>query len=203
MKEDNKPKVTRKEFLTLAAGFIGGTTFGLAARPKLDYLNTTDSHGLRTQFPQEQLDIVGKSEKVETELGTFHYDLPSKLRKPDEIKDYILESKSSPSRIGVAWGEAAGLKTQTTSETSFYLFLMPKGKKEMEDIVPLRVPFPIDISDDELTKFTDGTYKFSLNLRKWLRTKGANIEIYEIIEKIDYQSNKYNRVSENWIPLTP
>ena len=202
MKEDGKNGLSRREFF-IAGGAVGATALGLAARPTIDYSLTSDPREIRHQFTQEQLRKVGESEKFETELGTFYIDIPFYTNSPEELKQRILDTKDNPSLIGVSCGEAAGLKTWVTTEDSFRIPLMPKGKGDMEDIVSLRVPFPLDINDDELTKFTNGTYKFSLNLRKWVRNKGSNLEVYEIIDKQEDRTYKYIRVSEGWVPLKP
>lgn len=202
MKEDSKNGLSRREFF-IAGGAVGATAVGLAARPTIDYSLTSDPREIRHQFTQEQLDKMGESEKYETELGIFYIGIPPYLKSPEELKQSILDSKDRPDQIGIYWGEAAGLQTWVTSKDSFSIFLLPKGEKDMDDIVSLRVPFPIDITDDELTKFTNGNYKFSLNLRKWVRNKGKNLEVYEIIDKQEDRTFKYIRVSEGWVPLKP
>lgn len=204
MERELEGSLSRRNFLKVL-GLTGAAATGLAVAdsvlPHIQYKSTTTPEKLRSQFTQEQLEAVGENEQVDTKMGTMYLDLPAKLRTPDELKQGILDTKDNPSLIGVSWGKAAGLRTWTTSEDSFYTYLLPKGKSNNEDIISLRVPFPIDTNDDELTKFTDGTYKFDINLLKWVRMNDSQFETYEILEVFAIgEPTQYARIYEGWRP---
>ncbi|MBN1169030.1 hypothetical protein JXA63_04020 [Candidatus Woesebacteria bacterium] len=156
---------------------------------------------LRDQYLQEEMLEAGVVEPYETKNGDVLYlDLIAKVYTPEQKKQRTLDYRSDPSLQGVVWAENADLRVYTTGEGAFYLPVTPVDE-DGGVIVNERVPFPSDeIDDEELTKFTNGTYIFDLERRQWVRLNEEDkLEVYQIIEEKGEQPGHFTRVSEQWV----